>query len=191
MKISTDGGVTYTNMIPEEQTTALLKRYKQTATTPEWALYTYNLSNYVSNGCVYIAFDAAAKGGNNINIDRIRVRNRYDNDVAVTKIYGVGETPTEYSMRGVVSALVRNEGAQPQNNVQVYLNVTGANEQWQDTLTIPSLPYHAETLVTFPDHQYSVQEVKECRHYGGHHHRHPPSRRLQQHHTSVCEIQDE
>lgn len=161
VKISTDGGVTYTNMIPEEQTTALLKRYKQTATTPEWALYTYDLSNYVSNGCVYIAFDAAAKGGNNINIDRIRVRNRYDNDVAVTKIYGVGETPTEYSMRGVVSALVRNEGALAQNNVQVYLNVTGANEQWQDTLTIPSLPYHAETLVTFPDHQYSVQEVKD------------------------------
>ena len=161
VKISTDGGVTYTNMIPEEQTTALLKRYKQTATTPEWQLYTFNLANYVANECVYIAFDAVAKGGNNINIDRIRVRNRYDNDVAVTKIYGAGETPTEYSMRGVVSALVKNEGALAQNNVQVYLNVTGAGEQWHDTLTIPSLPYHGETLVTFPDHQYNVQEIKD------------------------------
>ena len=161
VKISTDGGVTYTSMIPQGQTTALLKRYKQTATTPEWQLYTFDLSSYVSNECVYIAFDAAAKGGNNINIDRIRVRNLYDNDVAVTKIYGAGETPTEYSMRGVVSALVKNEGALAQNNVQVYLNVVGATEQWQDTLTIPSLPYQAEAFVTFPDHQYSVQEVKD------------------------------
>lgn len=161
VKISTDGGSTYSNLIPQGQTTALLKRYKQTATTPEWQLYTFDLSNYVSQGCVYIAFDAAAKGGNNINIDRIRVRNLYDNDVAVTKIYGAGETPTTYSMRGVVSALVKNEGAQGQNNVQVYLNVTGANEQWQDTLTIPSLPYNTETLITFPDHLYNVAEVKD------------------------------
>ncbi|MBR4648284.1 MAG: T9SS type A sorting domain-containing protein [Bacteroidales bacterium] len=161
VKISTDGGVTYTNLIPQGQTTALLKRYKQTATTPEWQLYTFDLANYVSNECVYIAFDAAAKGGNNINIDRIRVRNLYDNDVSVTKIYGAGETPTEYSMRGVVSALVKNEGALGQSNVQVYLNVVGATEQWQDTLTIPSLPYNTETLITFPDHQYNVQEVKD------------------------------
>lgn len=161
VKISTDGGVTYSNLIPQGQTTALLKRYKQSATTPEWQLYTFDLSNYVSQGCVYIAFDAAAKGGNNINIDRIRVRNLYDNDVAVTKIYAAGETPTTYSMRGVVSALVKNEGAQDQNNVQVYLNVTGANEQWQDTLTIPSLPYNTETLINFPDHLYNVAEVKD------------------------------
>ena len=161
VKISTDGGVTYSDLIPQGQMTAFLKRYKQTATTPEWQLYTFDLSNYVSQGCVYIAFDAAAKGGNNINIDRIRVRGLYDNDVAVSKIYGAGETPTEYSMRDVVSALVKNEGALAQNNVQVYLNVTGANEQWQDTLTIPSLPYQGETLVTFPDHQYSMQEVKD------------------------------
>ena len=161
VKISTDGGVNYTDLIPEGQTTAFLKRYKMTAATPQWQLYTFDLANYVANECVYIAFDAAAKGGNNINIDRIRVRNLYDNDVAVTKIYGAGETPTEYSMRGVVSALVRNEGTSAQSNVQVCLNVTGANEQWQDTLTIPSLPYQGETLVTFPDHQYSVQEVKD------------------------------
>ncbi len=161
VKISTDGGVTYTNLIPQSQTTALLKRYQQTATTPKWQLYTFDLSNYVANECVYIAFDATSKQGNNINIDRIRVRNLYDNDVAVTKIYGVGETPTEYSMRGVVSALVKNEGALAQSNVPVCLNVTGAGEQWRDTLIIPSLPYNVETLVTFPDHQYSVQEVKD------------------------------
>ena len=161
VKISTDGGVTYSNLIPQGQTTAPIKRYKQAATTPQWQLYTFDLSDYVSNGCVYIAFDATAKQGNNINVDRIRVRNFFDNDVAVSKIYGSGETPTDYLMRGVVSALVKNEGALPQSDVQVYLNVTGANEQWQDTLIIPSLPYNVETLVTFPDHRYSVQEVKD------------------------------
>ena len=161
VKISTDGGANFSNLIPQGQTTALLKRYKQTATTPEWQLYTFDLSNYVAQGCVYIAFDAVAKGGNNINIDRIRVRNLYDNDISVTKIYSAGENPTEYDMRGVVSALVKNEGALAQSNVQVYLNVTGAGEQWQDTLTIPSLPYNTETQITFPDHHYNVAEVND------------------------------
>ena len=161
VKVSTNGGVTYTALTAQGQSQAPLQRYKALATTPEWQLYTFDLSNYVSAGCVYIAFEALSKAGNNINIDRIRVRNLYDNDIAVSKIYGAGETPTEYEMRGVVSALVKNEGAQGQNNVQVYLNVTGATEQWQDTVTIASLPYNTETLVTFPDHQYNVAEVKD------------------------------
>ena len=162
VKISTNGGVTYSNLTPQGQSTAPIKRYKSTSpSTGEWQLYTFDLSNYVVNECVYIAFDATSKQGNNINIDRIRVRNFFDNDVAVSKIYGSGETPTEYSMRGVVSALVKNEGALSQSNVPVYLNVTGAGEQWQDTLTIPSLPYNTEVLVTFPDHRYNVQEVKD------------------------------
>ena len=160
VKISTDGGITYTELIPQGETTATIHRYDSRYPSG-WRTYKFDLSNYVSYGCVFIAFDAKSKQGNNINIDRIRVRNFYNDDVAVSKIYGAGETPTEYSMRDVVSALVKNEGANPQSDVQVYLNVTGANEQWQDTLTIPSLPYDVETLVTFPDHQYNVQEVKD------------------------------
>ena len=89
------------------------------------------------------------------------MRNLYDNDIAVSTIYGAGETPTEYEMRDVVSALVKNEGAQAQSNIQVYLNVTGATEQWQDTMTIANLPAGVETMITFPDHQYSVSEVKD------------------------------
>ena len=161
VKISTDGGETYTDLIPQGQTTAPIKRYKQTATVPTWQLYTFDLHNYINSNCVYIAFDATAKGGNNLNIDRIRVRNLHNNDVAVTKIYGAGETPTEYSMSDVISATVKNEGALNQNNVKVYLNVTGAAEQWHDSVTVASLPYQGETLVTFPDHQYNVAEVKD------------------------------
>jgi len=161
VKISTNNGVSYTNLIPQGQTTAPLKRYLQGASTPVWNRFVYDLSNYTSSGCVYIAFDATSKAGNNMNIDRIRVRSLYPNDIAVNKIYGVGETPTEYEMRGVVSALVRNEGSQTQSNIKVYLNVTGAAEQWHDSLTIPSLAPNAETVITFPDHHYNVAEVKD------------------------------
>ncbi|MCR4964355.1 MAG: T9SS type A sorting domain-containing protein [Bacteroidales bacterium] len=160
VKISTDGGTTFTNLIPQGQTTALVKRYLNTATTPTWTLYTYDLSNYVSSGCVYIAFDAYAQAGNNINIDRIRLRSLYDNDLSVTNVYAQGETPSQYEMSGVVSALVRNEGYQAQSNAKVYLTVTGAAETYTDSLTIPSLASGAEVLVSFPDHQYNVNEVK-------------------------------
>ncbi len=162
VKISTDGGVNYSNLIPQGQTTAPIKRYKQSATTPTWERYVFDLSNYVSTGCVYIAFDATSKAGNNLNVDRIRVRSLFPNDIAVTKIYSAGETPTQYEMRGVVSAVVRNEGSQAQSNIPVYLNVTGATEApWQDTLLIPSLAPNTETIITFPDHLYNVNEVKD------------------------------
>lgn len=168
VKISTDGGVTYTAMTAQGQSSPVIKRYPTPPSgqqspwqTPGWQLYTFDLSNYVSAGCVFIAFDALSKAGNNLNIDRIRVRNLYDNDVAVSMIYGAGETPSEYEMKDVVSALVKNEGMQPQSNVKVYLNVTGAAEQWHDSLTIANLAYQEEKLITFPDHQYNVAEVKD------------------------------
>lgn len=160
VKISTDGGNTFTDMIPQGQTTALVKRYLASATEPAWTLYTYDLSSYTSSGCVYIAFDARSRAGNNINIDRIRLRNLLDNDLAVTNIYAQGETPAQYGMRNVVSALVRNEGRQTQTNANVYLTVAGATETYRDTVTIASLASGAQTLVTFDDHIYNVNEVK-------------------------------
>lgn len=161
VKISTNGGTTFTALTPQGQSTALLKRYLNTANPPQWTLYTYDLSNYVSSGCVYIAFDAKSQHGNNINIDRIRLRNLFDNDIAVTNIYSQGETPAQYEVQDVVKALVRNEGHLAQNNIKVYLNVTGAAEQYHDSLTIASLAPGAETVVTFPRHNYNVLEVKD------------------------------
>lgn len=160
VKISTNGGTTFTDLIPQGATTALIKRYKATATTPEWDLYTYDLSNYISSGCVYIAFDATSRNGNNLNIDRIRLRNLLNNDISVTNIYSQGETPSHLSLKHVNSALVRNEGRQTQTNIKVYLNVTGATEQYHDSLTIPTLASGAQTIVNFPDHLYNVNEVK-------------------------------
>lgn len=160
VKISTNGGTTFTSLNPQGQTTPLLKRYLATATTPQWTVYTYDLSQYVSAGCVHIAFDAKSQLGNNINIDRIRLRNLFDNDLAVTNIYSQGETPAQYSVNDVVKALVKNDGRQAQTNAKVYLNVIGATEQYHDTLTIPSLAAGAQTIITFPNHLYNVTEVK-------------------------------
>lgn len=162
VKVSTNGGTSYTAIKPTGQTATLVKRYKQTATTPEWVRYEYDLGNYVSSGCIYIAFEAAASAqhGGDIHIDRVRLKNRYNNDIAVTQIYGQGETPTKFEMKDVVSALVYNEGSQAQTNVDVYLTVTGATETYRDTVTVPSLASNAQTIVKFPDHVYSVNEVK-------------------------------
>lgn len=160
VKVSTNGGTTFTPIIPQGQTSAFIKRYKATATTPEWQLYTYDLSNYVSNNCIHIAFEAASQQGSNINIDRVRLRNLVNNDIAVTQIYSHGETPTEYSLSNKFKALVRNEGRLAQSNIKVYLNVTGAAEQYHDSITVAALSPGQETIITFPDHQFNVQEVK-------------------------------
>ncbi len=159
VKVSTDG-VNYTSIHPQEQTATLIKRY-QNVTTPTWKLYTYDLNSYKSAGCIHIAFVAHSQQGNDINIDRIRLRNLYDNDISVNQIYTQGETPTEYGMKDVYRALVRNEGRDAQNNVAIYLNVTGATEQYHDTLIIPSIASNnTETIITFPDHLFNSEEVK-------------------------------
>lgn len=161
VKVSTDGGVTYSDLIPEGQTTALVQRYNSAAPNDGmWSLFTYNLSPYVANSCIHIAFDARSRKGNNINIDRIRLRNMFNNDIAISNIYAQGETPTQAGMKDVISARVHNEGWLEQSNIDIYLNVTGANEQYRDTITIASLASGADTLITFPDHLYNIAEVK-------------------------------
>lgn len=160
VKISTNNGTTFTAIAPQGQSSTLVKRYNTNATEPQWTLYTYDLTNYVNAGCIYIAFDADGKAGNNINIDRIRLRNLVDDDIAITQIYARGESPNQYNVNNVVKALARNEGRMAQNNIKVYLTVTGAVEQYQDSVVIPSLASGAQTIVTFPDHHYNVQEMK-------------------------------
>ena len=161
VKISTDGCNTFTDLVPQGASTSLLRRYSPIATTPIWHLYTYDLSDFVSSGCVHIAFDAYGMAGKNINIDRVHLRNLYDNDIAVKNIYSMGETPAQYNLDGVVKARVRNEGRLTQNNVKVYLNVVGAVEQYHDSLTIPIIAPGEEKIVIFPQHHYNVLEVKD------------------------------
>lgn len=160
VKVSTDGGNTFNAITAEGQSNALIKRYKAGLTAPQWELYTFDLSDFVENDCIYIAFEAIGQQGNNINIDRIRLRNLLDNDIAITQVYARGESPNQYDANNVVKALARNEGSQDQTDIKVYLTVTGAAEQYIDSLTIPSLASGAETLISFPDHHFNVQEMK-------------------------------
>lgn len=148
VKISTDGGLIYNDLIPQGQTTALIKRYNSAYTTPGWAKYTIDLSNYETDSCVFIAFEARSRNGNNINIDRVVLKNVYDNDLSVTDIYCLGAIPTQDSISQEIKARIINEGAQGQLNKQVTLTISGANT-YTETIIIPNLPYQGSALVTF------------------------------------------
>ncbi|HON20363.1 MAG TPA: T9SS type A sorting domain-containing protein, partial [Bacteroidales bacterium] len=69
VKISTDGGITFTNL----QT---VYRYNSAYTTPAWEHYTIDLSPYTNGNCILIAFEAASYGGGAQSIDRIRIKGK-------------------------------------------------------------------------------------------------------------------
>lgn len=156
VKISTDGGATWTALNPEtpnptNTNTSILKRGQTSITgytLPAWVKYTYDLSNYNNNGCVFICLEATGKRGNNINIDRIRVRKIHTNDCAVQNIYTVHERPTVVETSPEIKAIVTNEGRNAQNNVQVTLTVSGANS-YTETATIANIPYNGQGVATF------------------------------------------
>ena len=156
VKISTDGGATWTALNPEtpnptNTNTSILKRGQTSITgytLPAWVKYTYDLSNYNNTGCVFICLEATGKRGNNINIDRIRVRKIHTNDCAVQNIYTVHERPTVVETSPEIKAIVTNEGRNAQNNVQVTLTVSGANS-YTETATIANIPYNGQGVATF------------------------------------------
>ena len=156
VKISTNGGTTWTPIRPEvpnptNTTDTILKRGFATITgytLPAWVKYTYDLTSYASNGCVFISFEARSKVGNNINIDRVRVRKIFNNDCAVENIYTTQLRPTEVQSSPEIQALITNEGRNIQNNVVVTLNITGDNT-YTETDTISSLIYNSQAFATF------------------------------------------
>ena len=156
VKISTNGGTTWTPLIPEfpnaiNTTDTILKRGQATITgytLPAWVKYTYDLSSYATNGCVFIAIDAKSKLGNNINIDRVRVRKIYNNDCAVENIYTTQLRPTDVQTTPEIKAIITNEGRNVQNNVNVTLTITGANS-YTETDTISTIPYNGRAFATF------------------------------------------
>lgn len=164
VKISTDGGANWTALIPEtpnptNTTTSLLKRIQTTITgytLPAWIKYTYNLATYNTNSCVFISFEAIGKAGNNINIDRVRLRKIYNNDCAVQNIYTTHVRPTTVETSPQVKAIITNEGRNLQNNVQVTLTVSGANT-YTETTTVASIPYNGQAIATFTgDHLANI-----------------------------------
>ena len=151
VKISTDGGATYTTKNSVNTAGAsftLVKRYNSAYTTPGWEKYMVDLAEYSNQSCIYIAFDAKSNAKNNINIDRVVVRNFHNNDLAVNDIWALGANPTQHEVSPVIYANISNEGRNEQTNFQVMLEITGANT-YRDTITVPSLESRRNTVVSF------------------------------------------
>ncbi|MCJ0741399.1 T9SS type A sorting domain-containing protein [Pedobacter montanisoli] len=75
------------------------------------------------------------------------INNPYQNDIMVSSL-DIGFGKTNRMISGAIKATVQNKGAQNASNIQVSLNVTGANTSSQ-TFTIPSLNAGASTQVSF------------------------------------------
>lgn len=73
---STDGGVTYKRLMT-------VYRYDASCKTPTWKMHQYDLSAFVKETCLHLAFEAGSYGGGDQNIDRIRIN--VEQDMAVTR----------------------------------------------------------------------------------------------------------
>jgi hypothetical protein len=76
VKISTNGGNTFTNK-------DLIYRYNPSFTTPGWQHYTIDLSDYVNDACVVIAFEANSAGGGDMWMDRLLISAEKDMEIAL------------------------------------------------------------------------------------------------------------
>ncbi len=74
--------------------------------------------------------------------------NTNTNDIQVLGVEGNGSVPVIFNLPQTVSAMVKNASNMTQNNIQVNLNVSGANVV-NSNLTISSLAAGASTLVSF------------------------------------------
>ena len=151
VKISTDGGTTYTTVNSVNSagaTSTLVKRYNNSYTTPGWEKYMVDLAPYSNQSCIYIAFDAKSNAKNNINIDRVVVRNFYNTDIAVNDIWALGVNPTQHAVSPKISVNISNEGRNQQNNFPLMLEITGANT-YRDTITVPALASRSNMVVSF------------------------------------------
>ena len=73
------------------------------------------------------------------------------NDAAVTAVYTLGKIASPGALPHAVQAVITNLGVAAQANLDVTLNVTGANT-FADTKRIPSLPAGASATVTFANY---------------------------------------
>jgi hypothetical protein len=139
IEISTDNGITWTALTPEGQSNIYISRYVNTP-NPIWTKHRVNLTSYLGNECVLIGFRAKGKAttGNNINIDKVVLKDRKVNDLAIENVYALGENPVTNLMNQSVKVRVANEGSATQSGVTLTLKVSGANTYTQFTV-IPSL----------------------------------------------------
>ena len=135
VKISSDGGATWNS------DTLFVQRYNSAYTTGGWKLFSKHLTSYANMSCVKIAFDAYSQAGNNLSIDRILVRNLYNDDLKTNVVYTKGKLPVQYGTPDSVGVIVENIGALTQYNKVITVDVTGANAQ--------SLTYALDSIEAF------------------------------------------
>ncbi|MFT3681786.1 MAG: CARDB domain-containing protein [Ferruginibacter sp.] len=79
---------------------------------------------------------------------QIQLKHISPNDAAVTQIYTLGKLPIPYAAPHIISASISNTGSLALTNLNVNLNISGANS-FSDIKTIPSLLPGASTVVSF------------------------------------------
>ena len=79
----------------------------------------------------------------------IRLTHKFANDAKVNNIYTLGKLPIPHSASQTIKANVTNIGINTLNNLNVTLNVNGANS-FSNTQTLTSLAPGTTTLVSFP-----------------------------------------
>lgn len=88
----------------------------------------------------------------------VRFIRRVNNDAAVRQVYTLGKTPIPNGNPLVISANISNDGINALTNVNVSLNVSGANS-FTNNLVIPSLASGASTTVSFPTFSPTVEGI--------------------------------
>jgi hypothetical protein len=78
----------------------------------------------------------------------IELQHLYPNDASVRQVYTLGKLPIPYATPHAIRANITNAGLSALSNVNVTLNVTGANT-FTDVQTIPSLAVGASATVSF------------------------------------------
>ena len=79
---------------------------------------------------------------------QIQLRHVNPNDAAIAQVYTLGKIPVPFATPHVISANIVNNGAATQTNLNVTLDITGANT-FSDIQTIPSLAPGAAVNVQF------------------------------------------
>ncbi len=86
----------------------------------------------------------------------LRLLHEYTTDVAVQEVYTLGRLPIPNGTPHIVNSILKNFGTSTVTNLNVTLNVTGANS-FTNTQIIPSLVPGASQLVTFAGYTPTIE----------------------------------
>ncbi len=123
----------------------------QNTTNPVSTANTANCNTDLTNG-LRNAFSTSALPTSVTNTSSFRPFTRLaytlNNDAGVIQVYTLGKLPIPYAAPHIISANIKNNGDNPITNLNVTLNVTGANT-FTNTQNIASLASGANATVSF------------------------------------------